>query len=225
MNIIAILPIKYHSERIPQKNTRLFNDYPLFYYIIDTLQSSNLIRSIIIDTDSSHIEKEANRVFSKVRIIIRPEHLQGDHVSMNEIIAYDISQIDGEHFLQTHCTNPLLTISTLDHAIHEYFHSLEDYDSLFSVTPFQSRFYFESGKPINHDPSELLRTQDLAPLYEENSNFYIFSKQSFQTAGNNRIGNKPKMFPMNPLEAIDIDEEEDFQLAQCVQHLQKIGKI
>jgi N-acylneuraminate cytidylyltransferase len=155
-----------------------------------------------------------------VIILDRPESIQGDLVSMNDIIAYDLSQLDGEHFLQTHSTNPLLRAETIDRAIETYFEGLEDFDSLFGVTKVQTRFYDKDANPVNHNPEELLRTQDLEPLFEENSNFYIFSKTSFESAGNKRIGCKPQIFEVNKLEAVDIDEPEDFKLAELL-HIHK----
>jgi CMP-N-acetylneuraminic acid synthetase len=135
---------------------------------------------------------------------------------MNDIIAYDIARSDSDHFLQTHSTNPLLTQITLEKAIDSYFNFLLQFDSLFSVTKIQSRLFWETGAPVNHNPNELLRTQDLPPLYEENSNLYIFSKKSFTDAGKARIGLKPQMFEINKLEAVDIDEQEDWDIAELL---------
>ncbi len=112
---------------------------------------------------------------------------------------------------------------TIDRAIGEYFASLAEHDSLFSVTPWQCRFYTAGGKPVNHNPAELLRTQDLPPLYEENSCLYIFSKKSFAAAGEKRIGLSPALFPIYRLEAVDIDEEEDFILAETLAARQTEG--
>lgn len=216
MKITALLPMKGHSERVPNKNMRLFCGRPLYHCIAGVLQKSTLVSSFVINTDSREIAEDARRHFSKVRVNERPEHLCGDFVPMNDIIGCDLSASTGEHFLQTHSTNPLLTINTLEKAIRDYFAGIGVYDSLFSVTRLQSRLYWESGAPVNHNPQELLRTQDLPPLFEENSNFYLFSKASFAAAGNKRIGLSPKMFEVNKLEAVDIDEEEDFQLAELL---------
>lgn len=216
MKISALLPMKGHSERVPNKNIRLFAGRPLYHCVAQVLQESSMVESIIIDTDSDVIAEDATKYFSKIKIINRPAKLQGDMVSMNDIIAYDLSVCTGDHFLQTHSTNPLLKRETLENAIEEYLGILDEYDSLFSVTKLQTRLYWESGKPVNHNPEALLRTQDLPPLFEENSNFFIFSKSSFYAANNKRIGIKPRMFTMDKLEAIDIDEEEDFILAEAL---------
>jgi len=213
--IIALVPMKAHSERVPNKNIRDFAGNPLYYYILNSLSQSKYIQEIYIDTDSEIISKKAPKIFSKVKIIKRPKKLRGDFISMNNIIAYDLSQIDGEYFLQTHTTNPLLKTETINKAI-EVFLNLKGYDSLFSVNRFQSRFYNSKEKPVNHNSNELLRTQDIPPLFEENSNLYIFTKKSFIHNNNNRIGKKPFMFEIDKLEAIDIDTEEDFKLAELI---------
>ena len=226
MKIKALLPMKGTSERVPNKNMRDFNRRPLYHAIMDTLLKSKYIEKVVINTDSKIIVDDAIKNFGESVIIIdRPKEIQGGDVSMNKIIEYDLSKIDGEYFLQTHSTNPLLKVETLDKAIETYFKNLDKYNSLFSVTRVQTRFYDKNANPINHNPEELLRTQDLEPLYEENSNFYIFSKESFKNAGNRRIGLKPKIFEVNKLEAIDIDEPEDFILAEVLyQNRDKIFK-
>jgi CMP-N-acetylneuraminic acid synthetase len=214
--ITALLPMKAHSERVSNKNIRQFAGKPLYHCIAQILQASDFIKTIIINTDSEIIAEQAPKHFSKVKIIHRPPKIQGDLVEMNDVIAYDLSVSEGEHFLQTHSTNPLLTIKTLNNAIESYFNRDTKFDSLFSVTRLQTRLYYENVQPINHNPQELLRTQDLPPVYEENSNIYIFSKESFKKAGNKRIGLRPMMFEMEKLEAIDIDKNVDFQLAELL---------
>ncbi len=195
---------------------RPFCGRPLFYWVIMSLENSKYIAKVVINTDSQEIAQDTLKHFDRVSIIDRPEAIQGDFVSMNTIIAYDLSQIEGDHFLQTHSTNPLLTTVTINRAIECYFGSLDMYDSLFSVTRLQVRLYWHDGQPINHNPHEMLRTQDLPPVYEENSNLYIFSRMSFNQSGKRRIGLRPQMFEMSKLEAIDIDDEQDFKLAEML---------
>ncbi|MGM0582636.1 MAG: cytidylyltransferase domain-containing protein [Bacteroidota bacterium] len=214
--INVLLPMKGHSERVPNKNLKEFAGAPLYHAIMGKISNSNYVDTVYINTDSKEIKEDAQRNFCNVVIIDRPEEIEGDHVSMNKIIEYDLSQIEGNHFLQTHSTNPLLQTETLDKAISFYFDNLNENDSVFSVTEWQTRLYWKDGRPINHNPSELIRTQDLTPVFEENSNFYIFSKESFNNAGNKRIGIDPYMYPVNQLESIDIDEPEDFKLAELL---------
>lgn len=214
--ITALLPMKGHSERVPNKNIRDFAGRgPLFRQIYDTLAASDRVAQIIINTDSPLIMALA-RDLPKVKIVERPEALRGDMVPMNDILAHDLAFASQGHLMQTHSTNPLLTLATIEAAVDRYFESLNEYDSLFSVTPYQCRFYWPDGRPVNHNPEELLRTQDLPPLYEENSCFYFFSPESFKKSGGRRIGLKPQIFPMPKLEAVDIDNEEDFILAETL---------
>jgi CMP-N-acetylneuraminic acid synthetase len=217
IKIKALLPMKGTSERVPNKNMRDFHGSPLYHAVMNSLLASKYIDKVVINTDSEVIAKDAKENFGeRVIIIDRPVEIQGGDVSMNIIIDYDLNKLDGEHFLQTHSTNPLLRTETIDSAIEAYLQNLDEYDSVFGVTKVQTRFYDKNAKPVNHNPQELLRTQDLEPLYEENSNFYIFSKNSFRNAGDKRIGVKPKIFEVNKLEAVDIDEPEDFTIAELL---------
>lgn len=214
--LIALLPMKGHSERVPNKNLRDFYGGPLYHRVMESLLASRWVAQVAIDTDSQAIAADARKHFGRVSVIDRPEAIRGDFVSMNTIIAHDLSELPGEHFLQTHSTNPLLTSGTVDRAIETYFESLDRHDSLFSVTRLQTRLYWKDGSPVNHNPAELLRTQDLPPVFEENSNLYIFSRSSFGRAGQKRIGQRPLMFEMDRLEAVDIDEEADFRVAEIL---------
>ncbi|MEM7550366.1 MAG: acylneuraminate cytidylyltransferase family protein [Bacteroidota bacterium] len=210
----ALLPMKGHSERIPNKNLKSFNGKPLFHCILTKLDVIESIEQIIINTDSGKIAESATGISSKVVIHERPSKLCGDTVPMNDIINYDISNSLGEHYLQTHSTNPLIKPTTLAAAINTYFKKIPEFDSLFTVTKWQTRLYWENGNPINHNPEELVRTQDLPPVFEENSNAYIFSKKSFHNSQNSRIGKKPLMFEIGKIESIDIDEPQDFLIAE-----------
>lgn len=214
--VIALLPMKGHSERVPNKNIRDFCGRPLFHWVLESLLKSHHISDVVINTDSPLIAEDAKKHFPTVLIIERPESICGDFVSMNEIINYDLSQTNGEHFFQTHSTNPLLTTETINDAINNYFNKLMTYDSLFAVTKLQTRLYWGNGTPVNHDPNVLIRTQDLTPIYEENSNFYLFSRESFYSNENKRIGRHPQMFEVDRLEAIDIDELHDFKVAEIL---------
>jgi len=216
MEIVALLPMKGNSERVPNKNLRLFNGRPLYHVVLSELLKSKYITKVAINTDSEKIKADANEHFPSVIIIDRPVEIQGDFVPMNDIIAYDMEQLPAEIYVQTHSTNPLLLAETLDKGIELFLSEKEKIDSVFSVTRLQTRLYWKDGKPVNHNPAELLRTQDLPPVFEENSNFYIFTKDSFTKAGNKRIGLNPLMIEVDKLEAADIDEPQDFIIAELL---------
>ncbi|MDB4240401.1 acylneuraminate cytidylyltransferase family protein [Flavobacteriaceae bacterium] len=222
MKIVALLPMKGNSERVPNKNLKLFNGKPLFHTIIDKLITSKHINKVIINTDSDLIADSAINTFKDfVHIHKRPKNIQGDFVSMNKIIEYDLNNSDSDIYIQTHSTSPLLSVKSLDSAIEKMRSKTTDFDSIFSVTKIQTRFYDKNGNPFNHDPKELLRTQDLEPLFEENSGFYIFTKDSFKNTDKKRIGLRPLMFEIDKIEAIDIDEPSDFIIAETLHKLLK----
>jgi CMP-N-acetylneuraminic acid synthetase len=211
--IAALVPMRHNSERVPGKNYRLLGDRPLYHHIIESLIECPYIAEICIDTDSPFILEDATRHFP-IRLIERPEHLRSGLEPMNNILLYDVAHIDADCYLQTHSTNPFLTAETISKAI-EVFLDPGEHDSLFGVTRLQTRLYNAQGNPINHNPGELLRTQDLPPVFEENSTMYIFSKEILKERGN-RIGYNPVMFEVSKEEAVDIDEEIDFMMAEVL---------
>ncbi|GHU63243.1 hypothetical protein FACS1894123_05630 [Bacteroidia bacterium] len=219
--IKALVPMKGHSERVPHKNIRPLAGKPACHWILESLSESKYIDEIIVDTDDKEIADIVSQSFNKARILDRPDFLFGDMVTIQPLIEYDMSQTDGEYFLQTHSTNPLLTTETIDKAI-EVFFSQKEHDTLFSVTEVKSRFYWPDGRGINHDPKHLIRTQDLDPIYEENSCFYIFSRETNEKV-KNRLGNNPLLYPINVLEAADIDNIEDFYWCEFLLN-RKLGK-
>lgn len=213
--ITALVPMRHHSERVPEKNYRLFAGKPLYAHIIESLQHVGEIARIVVDTDSPVIMEGLERDFPDVVRIERPPELRGGMVSMNDIITYDVNEIVSEVYLQTHSTNPLLRPETIHAAIATYRAGYPRYDALFSVTRFQTRLWDADGQPVNHDPSVLIRTQDLPPLFVENSCIYMFQREAFLRT-QNRLCNHPQMFNVDALEAIDIDEETDFTMAECI---------
>ena len=221
MGMIALLPMKGHSERVPNKNIKPLNGHPLFYYIADTLKKTGLFELLAINTDSLEIARLAtDRYGDWVRIIDRPPDLVGDHVPMNSIIAHDIAILGTDNFyFQTHSTNPLLSARTIRTAVERYYVGSRNdtFDSLFSVNALQTRLYDKDLKPMNHNPAVLGRTQDLDIVYEENSNFYIFSGESF-AYNRHRIGPNPSLYVMNrnSAEGIDIDEIPDWDFAEAI---------
>jgi CMP-N-acetylneuraminic acid synthetase len=216
MKVTALMPIKQVSERLANKNFLLFNDRPLYRVMLETLHEIDLVSEIVINTDSGIIADESRKHYSKVRIIERPEHILGNEVTMNTIIDHDLGVVEGEHFLQTHCTNPLLTGKTIEMAITQYFDHLHTHDSLFSVQVVKKRVYDHNGRPVNHDNHKLEQTQNLPEIFIENSNIFLFSRTSFFANSRSRIGKNPQLFPMDSIEGMDIDYREDFKLAELV---------
>jgi CMP-N-acetylneuraminic acid synthetase len=211
--IVAIVPMRHASERVPQKNYRPFAGLPLYHHVVGSLLAAGAVDEVLIDTDSPLIMEDAARSFPQVTVIERPERLRGGHVPMNDVLLHDVTRLTADWYLQTHSTNPLLRPETIDRAVAELLASVPDHDSLFSVTRLQTRLWDAAGRPMNHDPAVLLRTQDLPPVYEENSCLYVFSREGLE-ARHNRIGARPLLFEIEREEASDIDEELDFAVAE-----------
>ena len=203
--------MRHHSQRVQGKNYRVLAGKPLFHHIVETLTAVPEITGILVDTDSDPVMNGLRRHFPQVKIISRPEPLRADDVPMNDILIHDTGQVQADFYLQTHSTNPLLKPQTISRAIQALLTNYPHSDSLFSVTRLQTRLYFQDGRAINHDPSVLIQTQDLPPVYEENSCLYIFTRENL-IKRHHRIGEKPMMFEIDAEEAWDIDEELDFSI-------------
>ena len=213
--IVALLPMKAHSERVPGKNFRPMAGKPLMRWILDALLDVDVINEVVIDTDARELLEEIGVVDSdRVTIRDRKPELCGDLVSMNRILEDDIAAADADMYLMTHTTNPLISAETIRDAI-RCFDINGGADSLFSVNKTQTRFYRGDGEAVNHDPDNLVRTQDLEPWFEENSCLYLFTKNSFAETGA-RIGRHPMMYETAPLESIDIDEQHDWIVGEAV---------
>lgn len=214
-NVVALLPMKANSTRVKGKNFRDFRGKPLFRWILDSLLQVEEISKVVINTDARHILAE-NGLVETDRVMIRdrkPE-ICGDDVSMNLVLADDIANVASDLYLMTHTTNPLLSAITIQTAIGTFLDAYADgkADSLFTVNKVQARFYRSDASPVNHDPSNLVPTQSLEPWFEENSNLYIFSADSFAKT-NARIGLVPMMLESPGFESIDIDTPADWDLA------------
>ena len=220
MKLAALVPMRHHSQRVPGKNYRPLAGKPLFQHILDTLQAVPEIDTVIVDTDSEPVMDGVRRLYPDVKLIQRPEHLRADDVPMNDILLYDTAQVQADFYLQTHSTNPLLKAETISRGIKNFLAEYPKYDSLFSVTRLQTRLYWQDGRAINHNPLELLQTQDLPPVYEENSCIYLFTRENLERK-KHRIGDSPLMFEIDADEAWDIDEELDFYIADFLMRKRK----
>lgn len=221
MKICIIIPIKHNSERVPGKNFRIFNGKPLFHIILNTLLKSKYINHIYIDTNSPIVMESIKTDFKDTIISTyeRPLKLQPGNTPTNVLLENIITEmnLNYDYYLQTHVTNPLLKVETIDECIKTFMEKEKDgYDSLFTAKQLQTRLYTNKNdnvSALNHNPNELIPTQNLEPLYEENSCLYIF-KKDILFERHHRIGYKPYIHVMNDIESSDIDIESDFTLAE-----------
>ncbi len=212
--VVAIVPMRHDSERVRGKNYRPLGGKPLFHHIVETLLASPVISKVAIDTDSEVVRDSAQAAFPDVEVLERPPHLRDGMTPMNDVLLHDVGRIEADLYLQTHSTNPLLRTETVTAAV-ERLVGDPGSDSLFGVTRLQTRLWNPDGTALNHDPAVLVRTQDLPPVYEENSCVYLFSRESLERHGN-RIGERPILFEIPRDEAWDIDEEVDFRVAEAL---------
>lgn len=215
MSVTAIVPMRHHSERVPGKNFRPLGGVPLYHHVVRTLLASSAVSRVVIDTDSPTVRVDAEACFPDVELVERPEHLRDGEIPMNDVLLHTVSLLEGDLFLQTHSTNPFLRASTVDAAAKRFGEARPHNDSLFGVTRLQARLWREDGTAVNHDPAVLLRTQDLAPVFLENSTLYLFTRAVLEER-HNRIGVAPLLFETDPAESLDIDTESDFRLAEQV---------
>jgi CMP-N-acetylneuraminic acid synthetase len=213
--VAALVPMRHHSQRVPGKNYRPLAGRPLYHHILETLQICPEVDTIVVDTDSPIIMDGLAEFFPEVVVLERPEHLRADDVPMNEVLLHDTAAVPGDLYLQTHSTNPLLKAETISKAIRTLRDAYPTFDSLFSATRWQTRFWDQLSRPLNHNPNILLQTQDLPPVYEENSSIYLFTRRHL-VERSNRLGERPYLFEMDRAEAFDIDEELDFLLADLL---------
>lgn len=212
--IVALVPMRHDSERVPGKNYRPMAGQPLYRHIVAALLGCPDIAEVVIDTDSETIKRDAAEQFPGVTVLDRPEHLRDGAIPMNDVLLNDVRQVPADLYLQTHSTNPLLKPSTIQRAI-RVFREHPEHDSLFSVTRIQARLWSAESRPLNHDPAVLLRTQDLPPVFLENSCLYLFTRELLEGRGT-RIGANPLLFEIDRDEASDIDEEQDFRMVEAL---------
>lgn len=217
MRVVAIVPIKHHSSRVPGKNYRMINGKPLFCWMLETLLATPEIEQIVIDTDSPTIKAGLCTHFPsnpQITVYDRPAALCGDSVSTNRLLENVISELklSADYFVHAHVTNPLVRPKTISAAIAKL-NATPGADSIFGVKVHHTRFYTKDGHDMNHNRSVLIPTQDLDPIYEENSCIYVFPVQTL-LVHQARIGPKAIMLPMGDVESTDIDWPDDFEYAE-----------
>lgn len=212
-SVAAIVPMRHSSERVPGKNYRDFAGKPLFHRIIDTLLECPSITQVVIDTDSPIVIEQAEIYYPSVTVLERPHHLRDGAIPMNNVLLNTCEQVPADFYLQTHSTNPLLSAETVEKGVKQFLAQYPVYDTLFGVTRMQTRLWDPLARAINHNANILLRTQDLPPVYMENSCMYIFKKETLIQKGN-RLGDRPFMYEIAEIEAQDIDVELNFKVAE-----------
>lgn len=210
MKTIAVVPIKLNNERLANKNIRAFdNGKPLCTYILQTLIKTKGIDDIYVYCSSPEIQEY---IPEGVKYLKRSERLDTSTTSMNEILKAFSMDVDSEIYLMTHATSPFIESKSIEKALTKV--KSGEYDSALAIQKLQS-FLWKNDKSYNYDLSNIPRTQDLPELFSETSGFYIYTKEIIQNY-NRRIGFKPYLQQVSKIEATDIDELEDFLIANAI---------
>ncbi len=213
MKIVSFIPIKLNNQRLPGKNTMLLNKRPTCDYIFDTIcKVEKIDEKYVYCSDEKIIPFIGNYKNKGLTFLKRDEYLDGFQVKGLEIIEYFIRDVDADIYVLTHVTQPFTRATSISTALSKVLSGY--YDSAFSAVMLQD-YLWMNGKPLNYDPTNIVRTQDLDPVYMETGAFFIFRKEVFTKLGR-RIGEKPYIHVIDQIEAIDIDTLEDFKLAEAV---------
>lgn len=209
MTIIAIMPIKMNNERLPGKNTKILGKKPLLQYELDSLVETELLDEIDVFCSSEDIQEYLPE---KVNFVKRSEELDLPTSNFTQIFEAFMSEKDADIYVYAHATAPFITVDTMKECIEAV--QSGKYDSAFCAIKLQD-YLWKNGEPLNFDASNVPRTQDLEPIYQETSGVYVFTKGVFEKY-HRRIGKNPYIKEVSFKEAVDIDEAEDFRLAEVL---------
>ena len=219
MRVVAVVPMKLNNQRMPGKNTKKFtNGEPLCHYILSTLLSVERIDDVYVYCSSPMIQ---DFIPEGVKYLKRSSLLDQDTTKMNEVLMAFSDEIKADIYVMTHTTAPFISQNSINKGLNAIISG--DNDSAFAARKLQD-FLWKDGKPFNYHLDNIPRTQDLESLYEETSGFYIY-RQSVIKELHRRIGNRPFIVEVGEIEGIDIDEPEDFMIADAVyNYLQLLGE-
>lgn len=210
MKTVALIPIKMESKRIPGKNIKPFFDgTPLMYFIQNTCLNTKTIDEVYVYCSSEEIQ---GYVIQGVKFLKRPEYLDGDNINANDIIREFMKVVDADIYVNAHTTSPFARTETIDDCVRQV--ASGKYDSAFCAGLIKT-FLWQNEKPVNFNPDNFPRTQDLLPVYGETSIAYVFTKQSF-LKHNRRAGSHPYIKEVDKIEAMDIDYPEDFDMCNAI---------
>lgn len=207
--VVSFIPIKLNNQRLPGKNLMELEGKPLCNYIFETINKVDLIQEKYVYCSDDKIEEY---IPNGLTFLKRDEYLDGYMVKGLEIIDRFVRDVDADIYVLTHVTQPFTKASSIENALKKVLSG--EYDSAFSAVKLQD-YMWKDGKPLNYDMKNIVRTQDLDPIYMETGAFFIFRKEVFTELGQ-RIGNKPYIYEIDQFEAVDIDEAEDFEFAKAV---------
>lgn len=213
MKVVSFIPIKLNNQRLPGKNTMMLNGRPTCDYIFDAISKVKTINEKYVYCSDEAIKPYIAPYEEKeLKFLKRDPYLDGFQVKGLEIIERFVKDVDADIYVLTHVTQPFTKAESIERALEKVISG--EYDSAFSAVVLQD-YMWMNGKPLNYNLKNIVRTQDLDPIYMETGAFFIFRKEVFTELGQ-RIGNNPYIYEIDQFEAVDIDTAEDFQFAKVV---------
>lgn len=207
--VVAFVPIKLNSSRLPNKNILELGDKPICKYIFESLINIEYIDEIYVFCSDARIKEY---IPEQVKFLKRSESLDGEFVKGKDIYFEFIKEVDSDYYLLCHTTSPFLTSNSIQRGLDAVLYN--GYDSSFAAEKISTFAWFDN-KPINYKLDDVPRTQDIKPVMIETSGFYLFEKNTF-TKNGNRIGRNPFIVELNKKEAVDIDTLEDYEFAKKI---------
>lgn len=217
MKTVAFVPIKLNSQRLPHKNILPIGGHPLCWHIVNSLIGAKGIDEVHVYCSDEAVK---NYIPEKAVFTKRPQSLDGDMVKGFEIYKSFINEVDADVYILAHTTSPFIKVSSIENALNHIING--ENDSAFSAERIQT-FAWYQGKPINYDLNDVPRTQDMEPVWVETSAFFMFRKEIFTVHGR-RIGFNPYIQEVAGMEAIDIDEKKEYDMALKLYEVEESGE-
>ncbi|MCX4353243.1 MAG: CMP-N-acetylneuraminic acid synthetase [Lachnospiraceae bacterium] len=211
MKTVAFVPIKLNNQRAPGKNTKKFDDgMPLITFFLKTLVKVNGFDDIYIFCSDESIKQY---LVPGVKFLKRPEFLDTQQATPQDIISEFMKCVDADVYAVCHCTSPFVTVKHFEECVASA--KSQMFDSAFTAEKQQRLMWTEKNEPMNFEPENIPRTQDLPVYYSEISAAYVFKKEVFKKY-KKRIGIQPHITVVSGIECIDIDYPEDFEIANAI---------
>jgi N-acylneuraminate cytidylyltransferase len=213
MRKACFIPIKANSERVSGKNLRVLNGKKLYEYICEHIKEANVFDDVYIDTNSDEVAEYA-KTMGYIPIAREAELLKNTANGNDLLVRHFEKFSEYDYYFQLFATAPYLQPKTISDCVKKLIESNGDYDSCFTATA-NYGFYWFNNMPVNYRPGILPRSQDMVPMVEETTGLYGISRESL-IKYRCRIGSNPYIHVVNKFEAVDINTEEDFKMAECV---------
>ena len=209
MKVVAFVPVRLNSKRVVGKNLKLLGGKPMMCYLLETLAKVKQIDEVYLYCSSDEV---LPYLPDGVKLLKRDPALDSDMALGEEIYDAFVRDVEADVYMLAHTTSPFIKEETIAKAIEEV--TAGRHDSAFSAQKIQTFAWYE-GKPLNYSPLHIPRTQTIEPVFVETSAFYIFRRETW-TEHHRRVGDNPDMAIVGPVEGVDIDYPEDFELAEKI---------